>query len=105
MIIKNSEPVSRMGHSVLPLLAAMACLLLYGCALHRPEGVTEIEFWSRFKPQQTAWHLYTQSEGGVEVAVAIPDREQTQVLFGAPLWDRGIQPVWLRIRNEGDIPY
>ena len=73
--------------------------------MHRPEGVTESELWGRLQQQQPAWHLHTQREGAVEVAVAIPDREQTQVLFGAPLWDRGIQPVWIRIRNEGDVPY
>jgi hypothetical protein len=73
--------------------------------MHRPEGVTETELRSRLQRQQSAWHLYTQREEAVEVAVAIHDREQTQVLFGAPLWDRGIQPVWLRIRSTGDVPY
>jgi hypothetical protein len=68
------------------------------CAMHRPAGVTERELWSRLQ-QQPAWHRLTQSEAEVEVAVAIPDRAQTQELFGIPLWDRDIPPVGLRIRN------
>jgi hypothetical protein len=43
----------------------------------------------------------TQTEGKVTVTVAVPGREQAGSIFGFPIYDRGIQPVWLSISNKG----
>jgi hypothetical protein len=42
------------------------------------------------------------SDGPVEVATAIPGRDDTVRIFGIDLYDQGIQPVWLQIENSGD---
>ncbi len=42
----------------------------------------------------------TQSEGKVSVTAAVPGRDQAEAIFGFPIYDRGIQPVWLSIENE-----
>ncbi len=42
--------------------------------------------------------------GDVRVSVAVPDAGETEAHFGSDLYDVGIQPVWLRIDNGGDVP-
>ena len=44
--------------------------------------------------------LLRQVRGDVEVSVAVPDRDQIRALFGLPLDEAGVQPIWLRIRNS-----
>ena len=44
----------------------------------------------------------TQTEGPVMVRAAVPGPEETQALFDLPLYDSGIQPVWLEVRNGTD---
>lgn len=44
----------------------------------------------------------TQSDGPVTVTASVPGAEQTEALFGVPLYDSDIQPVWLQIENRGD---
>jgi hypothetical protein len=40
-----------------------------------------------------------QRDGEVEVRAAVPGPDETRALFGVPLYDRGIQPVWLEVTN------
>ena len=42
----------------------------------------------------------SQSEGNVSVTAAVPGRDQAEAIFGFPIYDRGIQPVWLSISNN-----
>lgn len=44
-------------------------------------------------------------EDGVEVEAAVLDDRESDRFFGVPLAHKGIQPVWLRIRNDGTQPY
>ena len=48
---------------------------------------------------------FTQRDGDLTVSVAVLGAEESEAVFGAPLADKGIQPVWLRIRNDGRGPY
>jgi hypothetical protein len=43
-----------------------------------------------------------QEQGDVQVRVAVPSPEETEALFGLPLYNRGIQPVWIEVVNGGD---
>lgn len=43
----------------------------------------------------------TQTEGPVLVSAAVPGRDETTAIFGLPLYDQGIQPVWIEIENGG----
>jgi hypothetical protein len=43
----------------------------------------------------------SQTEGTVQVAAAVPGREETAAIFGVQLYDKDVQPVWLEVRNNG----
>jgi LssY C-terminus len=43
-----------------------------------------------------------QTRGDVRVTTAVPSRDETEAIFGANLYARNIQPVWIRIENIGD---
>lgn len=44
----------------------------------------------------------TQQESDLIVSVAVPDAEETIELTGLDLYERGIQPVWLKVENRSD---
>ena len=44
----------------------------------------------------------SQTIGNVRVSVAVPGPEETEAIFNLPLYDRGIQPVWIGVDNRGD---
>jgi hypothetical protein len=46
-----------------------------------------------------------QQDDDVAVSVSVLDDEESERFFGVPLARRGIQPVWLRIRNNGTQPF
>ncbi|MEJ2385720.1 MAG: hypothetical protein P8Y54_15295 [Xanthomonadales bacterium] len=48
--------------------------------------------------------IVTQEVDGVRVSAGVPSAQESKALFGKPLYKRGIQPVWLKIENERDLP-
>lgn len=44
----------------------------------------------------------TQEKEGIRVTAGVPSAEESKNLFGAPLYRRGVQPVWLKIENNRD---
>ena len=56
------------------------------------QAVESIDFRSRAE---------TQSDGPVTVNAAVLGKDETEAIFGVPLYDQGIQPVWLEIENRG----
>jgi hypothetical protein len=73
----------------------IAVALISSCAT-RPyvhESIESVPFRDR---------AVTQVEGNIHVTAAVPDVAETSAIFGLPLYDRGIQPVWLEIENRGD---
>jgi len=77
------------------LVTALACgVLMAGCGgrayIYEPfEGATISE------------RAESQSQGTVRVSAAVPGREETEAIFGIPLYDQSIQPVWLEVENTG----
>lgn len=43
----------------------------------------------------------TQTSGPVTVRAAVPGATETNAIFGVPLYDQDVQPVWIEIRNSG----
>lgn len=41
-------------------------------------------------------------EDGIRASATIPSREEALAIFGVDLLERGVQPVWLEIRNDTD---
>ena len=79
-----------------PVLATLALsAMLAGCGgrayVHQP--VDTGTFLARAERQ---------SDGPIDVATAVPGREETERIFGIDLYAQGIQPVWLQIGNSGD---
>jgi hypothetical protein len=46
----------------------------------------------------------TQTEDGVRVTAAVPDKKETRELFGLSLYKKRVQPVWIEIENMTDRP-
>ena len=46
--------------------------------------------------------LHTQTEGSIRVTTAVPSADETYEIFGARLYRRNIQPVWVQIENLGN---
>lgn len=42
----------------------------------------------------------SQEAGGVRVTAAVPSAEETEEIFGLPLYRSGIQPIWLQVEND-----
>lgn len=68
-----------------------------GCAAtHAPMPLGEVPFESRAE---------TQSEGKVTVTAAVPTSEEANAIYGVDLESREIQPVWIKVKNDGMHPY
>lgn len=46
----------------------------------------------------------TQKEGNIRVTAVVLSAEEAKTVFGFPLYNRGIQPIWLEIENTEDAP-
>jgi hypothetical protein len=46
--------------------------------------------------------LYTQTQRTLTVVTAVPSAEETEAIFGADLYAKNIQPVWVQVENRGD---
>ncbi len=77
------------------VVVTVAALLLASCVgqSYRHEPLDAVAFRDRAQ---------TQVEGNIRVTAAVPDVDETKAIFGLPLYDNGIQPVWLEIENRGD---
>jgi len=75
--------------------AAMVCIaVLAGCASgFDPKPMESVPFRER---------TVTQVENGVRVSTAVPSATETRDLFGASLYKKGVQPVWIEIENNTD---
>ena len=78
---------------VLATLALSATLAACGGRAYLHEPVDPGPFLARTERQ---------SDGPIDIATAVPGREETERIFGIDLYDQGIQPVWLQIVNGGD---
>jgi hypothetical protein len=78
------------------LVVAVTCSGMAACgdASFWPEPPESVDFWARAQ---------TQSEGDLTVRAAVPGPDETRRLFGVPLYERGIQPVWLEVENRGPV--
>lgn len=57
-----------------------------------------------FDPVQLTAQAERQNAGAVTVSAAVPGRDRAEAIFGFPIYESGIQPVWIRIENDGERP-
>ena len=81
--------------ATLPLLAI--ALNLAGCA---STGI-----WVEADTKDYMERLQTQTDGGVRVSTSVLSASESESIYGVPLADKGIQPVWIEVENHDDTPY
>jgi hypothetical protein len=76
-------------------VVVISALLASACATapYEPASLDSIPFRDRSQ---------TQAMGPVTVRAAVPGPEETLALFDMPLYENGIQPVWLEVDNQTD---
>ena len=47
--------------------------------------------------------LHIQNQRDLVVATAVPSREETRQIFGADLYLRNVQPVWVQVENHSEF--
>jgi len=81
---------------VLRALAILLLLLLAACSGFTPPLThDEVGFMER---------AATRSQDGLSITAVALGSEEARGVFGLPLIERDIQPVWLRVENAGDAP-
>lgn len=77
-----------------PLLLCL--LLVWGCtAAFSPLPLEDIDFTDRAQ---------TQSQGNFQVKAAVLSASDAELAFGHPLYQKGIQPIWIEITNTDEKP-
>jgi hypothetical protein len=77
--------------------ALIVLLFLSACSIapYRPEPFAEQALLERASTQRT---------DGIEISAYAPSADETAKWFGAPLFKRAIQPVWLKVQNDSHLP-
>ena len=85
-------------HVIRPVLpAAIVALLLAGCASTGPPSEEETKHYTE--------RLQTQTNGGLQVSTSVLSDIESETVYGVPLATKGIQPVWIEVKNHDDIAY
>ena len=77
-------------------LIVLVSIAFVGCAQFTHQIPEELPFMDRAQ---------TKTEGGVRVTAAVPSAEESEQIFGFPLANKNIQPVWLEIENNSDTDF
>ena len=70
-------------------------LLLSGCATQS----YNYESTSSFPIRDRA---ISETKGKITISASVPGEDEARAIFGIPIYDRGIQPVWLNIENNSE---
>jgi hypothetical protein len=71
-------------------------LALSACALYQPQPAINLNSLPQAR---------TQSDGQVRITAAVLSAEQSKEALGVPVYDSGVQPVWLSIENHDRVSY
>jgi len=66
-----------------------------------PASSAEVFRGEQAPPPNDRLHVYT--EGDLTVSTAVPSAEETEAIFGADLYRKNIQPVWVQVDNRSDV--
>jgi len=90
------SPIRQTIIPVAKLAALLVVLGLTGCATFKPGSLEQIPVRERAQRLE---------ENGLRVSVSVLSRAEAKELFGANLHDRGVQPVWIEVENQTDMPF
>jgi LssY C-terminus len=71
-------------------------LVVFGCTIYRPQPTVSLNSLAQAR---------TQTAGQVRVTAAVLSAGESRRVFGVPVYDSGVQPVWLSIENHDHVPY
>jgi LssY C-terminus len=91
----NNPAFASARHAGKALIVGLT-LTLYACAIYRPQPEVNLDSL----PQ-----LRTQSEGRIRISAAVLSAQESKRFFGVRVYDSGVQPLWLSIRNQDQVPY
>ena len=83
----------RIGKNCTLVIAVLVMLAACSTASYKPAPLNVDSLRQRAK---------VQTFEPLTVKAAVPGAKESEALFGVPLYDHGIQPVWLEITNRGD---
>lgn len=70
---------------------------LIGCASFEPMSEIEtLDYKSR---------AITRNDGNVFVSASVLSADESREIYGVPLANKGIQPVWIQVKNDDDAPF
>jgi len=72
-------------------LFIVSIFIVTGCQTFKPTPITSIDLKKRAVSHENNF---------VKITVAVPDADESEQLFDAPLYDYDIQPVWVQIQNK-----
>ena len=79
------------------LASIFIALTLVGCATIGPESeIEKLDYRSR---------AASRSDGAVLVSASVLSADESRDVYGVPLADKGIQPVWIEVENGDDAAY
>ena len=73
---------------------AFALITMGSCATYEPVSLNEVPFRDR---------AVTQEDNDVRVSAVVLSEDETELIFAADLYARGIQPIWLEIENNEEF--
>jgi hypothetical protein len=86
--------MNRIAPHVLAVIL-FACCGLAGCA--GTQTTTSVPGYQS--------RVVTRTEGGLRVSTAVLSPEESSAIYGVPLADKKIQPVWIEVQNREDSNY
>ena len=81
---------------ILGLAALIAVRIVYVFTSFKPQPFFDVPFRER---------IQSKTQDGVKVSVAVLSAEESKQVFGVNLALNDIQPVWVRVENDGANPY
>jgi hypothetical protein len=88
---------TRCFNDLVLIICLAFALTLSGCtASFSPRPIDEVPFKARKR---------TQILGNLTVTAAVPTLEEAKEIYGVDLSNKGMQPVWIEVKNEEKLPY
>jgi hypothetical protein len=82
------------------IVVQMLAVIFVGCVLAGCTAVPSTASVPRYRNRAV-----TRTEGGMQVSTAVLSPEESAAVYGVPLADRKIQPVWIEVENHEDRNY
>jgi hypothetical protein len=77
-------------------IVGLLTVATFGCTIYRPQPLVDLNSLPQAR---------TQSDGEVRITAAVLSAEESKKSFAVPVYDSGVQPLWISIDNHDHVPY